>query len=112
MSGMDSERRELLSTAFEPTESGYLYYRNRWAGGVRVTPEEREMFISSDAGSAFQLGREFSKRAPVAPPRHVSPWLVADAIPYSFAAALITASIAAAAEAQRGNSPLAPWLLW
>jgi hypothetical protein len=108
----ENERRVLLSTAFEPSGDGYLYYRNRWAGGVAVTAEERESFISSDAARAFQLGREFSKRAPVAPPRHASPWLIVDAIPYGFAAVLITASLAAAAEAQRDNPPLAPRPLW
>jgi hypothetical protein len=108
----ENERRTLLSTAFEPCDGGYLYYRNRWAGGVRVSTEEMEAFISSDAAKAFQLGRNFSKRPLVAPPRHPSPWLVADAIPYSFAAGLTTAALAATAEARRVNPPLPPTLLW
>lgn len=103
----DNDSRKLLSRAFEPCDGGLLYYRNRWAGGVRVSAEEREQFISSNASQAFQLGRQFSKRTPVAPPRHASPWLVADAIPYSLAAGLITVAIAAAAEASRDN-PLVP----
>ena len=107
------ECRKLLSTAFEPCDGGYLYYRNRWAGGVRVSAEEREKFISSDTPQmAFQLGRELSKRAPVAPPRHPSPWLVADAIPYSFATGLIATSLAVAAEAERANPLLPASLLW
>ena len=108
----ENERRTLLSTAFEPCDGGYLYYRNRWAGGVRVSAEERQEFISSNTAKAFQLGREFSKRSPVAPPRHPSPWLVADAIPYSFAAGLMATALAAAAEAGRANPPLPPTLLW
>jgi hypothetical protein len=108
----DDNSRKLLSTAFEPCQGGYLYYRNRWAGGVRVSAEEREQYISSDASKAFQLGRGFSRRTPEAPPRHVSPWLVADAIPYSLAAALIAAGLGAAAEAERAHPLLPTSLLW
>src|SRR5260221_2659722 len=104
----DSERRQLLSTAFKRCDGGYLYYRNRWASGVRVSADEREQFISSDASRAFQLGREFSKRTPTTPPRHPGPCLVVDAIPYSFAAALVTVALAAAAEANRTNPRLPP----
>jgi hypothetical protein len=43
---------------------------------------------------------------------HPSPWLVADAIPYSFAASLITAALAAAFEAGRANPMLPSSLLW
>lgn len=108
----DGERRKLLSTAFEPCDDGYLYYRNRWAGGVRVSAAEREQFISSDAAGAMKLGREFSQRTPATPPRHASPWLVADAIPYSFAVGLVAAALAAAAEAQRARPPLPRSVLW
>lgn len=108
----DDERRKLLGTAFEPCEGGYLYYRNRWASGVRVSAEEREQFISSDASGAFQLGREFSARAPVTPPRHFSPWLMVDAMPYSFAVGLVIAAIAAAAEADRAHPVLPSSVFW
>jgi len=77
-----------------------------------VSAEEREEFISSEAPKAFRLGREFSKRPQVVPPRHPSPWLLVDAIPDGVAASLITAALAAAAEAGRANPPLRPTLLW
>jgi hypothetical protein len=108
----DDERRKLLSTAFEPRDDGYLYYRNRWANGVRVSAEEREQFILSNASQVFQLGREFAKRAPATPPRHPSPWLIVDAMPYSFVAGLIAVAFAAAAEANRANPMLPSTLFW
>lgn len=108
----EDDRRKLLSTAFEPYQSGYLYYRNRWAGGVPVSPEEMEEFISSDALRAMQLGREYAKRTAVTPPRHTNPWLVADAIPMSVAAGLVTVAFAAAALAVRPDPPLPTEFLW
>jgi hypothetical protein len=108
----ENDRRELLSTAFEPCDGGYLYYRNRWAGGVKVSADERERFISSGAAGAMQLGREFARRTPVTPPRHASPWLIVDAMPMSLAAGLIAVALAAAAEANRPNPLLPPSVFW
>src|SRR5438552_17658145 len=102
----EKERRKLLSTAFQPCDGGYLYYRNRWAGGVRVSAAEREQFISSDAFGAMKLGRELAQRTPVAPARHASPWLIADAMPFSVAGGLFALALAAAAEATRVNPVL------
>ena len=60
----DHENRRLLSTAFEPNGVGFLYYKNRWAGGVLVSAEERETYISAPGLESISLGREFSKRTP------------------------------------------------
>src|SRR5260221_10234199 len=108
----DDDQRRLLSTAFERSKDGYVFYRNGWASGVPVSAEEREKFVSSDAFRAMQLGREYSKRRAVAPPRHASPWLVADAMPISWVAGLATVSIAAAAEGSRASWLLPSAIFW
>jgi hypothetical protein len=91
----DDERRELLSLAFEPSADGYVYYRNRWSGGVPVTNHEREAFLSSDIGGMYRLSREFSKRRPITPPRHFNPWLIADALPKTLGPSLIGMAVVA-----------------
>lgn len=108
----DLDRRNILSTAFEPCEGGYLYYRNRWSSGVRVSAEEREQFISSNAAEAFLLGRQFAQRPPVTPPRHASLWLIVDALPMTLAGGLALASLAAAAEAIRPDAVLPASVFW
>ena len=108
----DLDRRRILSTAFEPCEGGYLYYRNRWSPGVRVSAGEREQFISSNAAEAFLLGRQFAQRPPVTPPRHTSAWLIVDALPMTLAGGFAIAALAAAAEAGRPNSVLPASVFW
>jgi|JI8StandDraft_2_1071088.scaffolds.fasta_scaffold310214_1 hypothetical protein len=97
----DADRRRLLSVSFETYEDGYLYYRNRWSGGVRVSAEEREQFISSSPAGAFSLGRKFAKRPAIVPPRYYNPWSMVDAMPLTFAGGLATVAMAAAAEANQ-----------
>lgn len=97
----DADRRRLSSVAFETDEDGYIYYRDRWSGGVRVSAEEREQFISSSLTGAFLPGREFVKRPAVAPPRQYNPWWVVDALPLTLAGGLATVAMAAAAEANQ-----------
>jgi hypothetical protein len=97
----DADRRRLLSVAFEAYEDGFLYYRNRWSGGVQVSAEEREQFISSSPAGAFSLGRKFAKRPAVAPARPYSSWSIVDAMPLTFASGSAMVAMAAAAEANQ-----------
>ncbi|QNA86004.1 hypothetical protein G4G27_19975 [Sphingomonas sp. So64.6b] len=38
--------RHLKTTAFEPMDDGYVYYESAWAKGIRVTADERELYLS------------------------------------------------------------------
>ena len=38
--------RHLKTTAFEPVDDGYVYYERAWAKGIRVTVDERELYLS------------------------------------------------------------------
>lgn len=64
------EQRRLLELLFERDGDAFIFYRNRWSRGVRVTPEEREDYLSAPP---FDLRRSFFRkvegRAPVRPPR-------------------------------------------
>jgi hypothetical protein len=77
----DADRRKLMSLAFEPEGEAYLYYRNRWSRGVRVSAAEREAFVSSGVVDAMRLARSWSRRVPVAPRRHPGLWFMLDAMP-------------------------------
>ncbi len=41
------DNRHLKTTAFEPKADGYVYYESAWAKGIRVTVDERELYLSS-----------------------------------------------------------------
>ena len=40
------EQRGILMLSFEPAESGYIYYHNRWSRGIPVTEKERDEYLS------------------------------------------------------------------
>lgn len=45
-SKQSSRKRAILSTAFVPSGTHWLYYKNAWAKGVLVSADERELFLS------------------------------------------------------------------
>ena len=108
----DAERRRLFSVAFEPHGDSYLYYRNRWSGGVPVSASEREVFLSSNPLAAMRLSMIFARRAAVTPPRYASPWMVVDALPRSFALSVLFFAAVAAGEALNLHPFLPKFLLF
>lgn len=108
----NADRRRILSLAFEPYEDSYLYYRNRWSGGVQVSAEERERFISSNAAEAFSLGRQFAQRPAVTPPRYYDLWLVVDAMPLTVAGGLAIVAMAAVDLTNRADPVIPPAVSW
>ncbi|WP_229726678.1 hypothetical protein [Sphingomonas alpina] len=38
--------RHVKTAAFEPINDGYVYYESAWAKGIRVTADERELYLS------------------------------------------------------------------
>lgn len=53
------DRRRILETAFERDGDGFLFYRNRWSGGVPVTAAERDAYLRK---SAFASRRAFYRK--------------------------------------------------
>jgi hypothetical protein len=53
------DQRRILETAFEPDGDGFLFYRNRWSGGVPVTAAERDAYLRK---SAFASRRAFYRK--------------------------------------------------
>ena len=77
-----------------------------------MSAEEREAFINADAFGAMRLGKEYSKRTPIVPPRHASVWLVIDALPVSVIAALFVAGFTAWLFARQAQSAWIAALCW
>ncbi len=63
---MNSRQRALLATAFEKVGGQWIWYANAWAGGIAVTPAERELYL---AFKPLTFRRAISGRPPSLPRR-------------------------------------------
>lgn len=76
--------RRLLELSFEADQNGYLFYRNRWARGVRVTAAEREAYLSGTGlGSRSAFYQAIRGRPAEAAPRQFAPvyWKLLSRLP-------------------------------
>ena len=68
-----AEQRDILSVSFEPAESGYIYYHNRWSRGIPVTEKERNEYLGIPMFGSRRAWRRSLEGRETLPPRAYRP---------------------------------------
>jgi uncharacterized membrane protein YhaH (DUF805 family) len=68
-----SWQRRMLELSFEPTRTGFVFYRDARSPGVPVSSEEREQYLSAAPLSLSAVSKPFMERPPIRPRRKFVP---------------------------------------
>jgi len=105
-----TQQREILELSFEETDSGFIYYHNRWSRGIPVTAEEREEYLRIPALGSRRAWRKVVSGRETTSPRAYGPvaWKLSRKMPLMMGLfSLIFGGVLLMSGLQEPNVPLA-----